>query len=48
MKNIGNGFLYTIGKIIAYIFVGLVIGTLLYKFPVEPTSISPIIKGVNK
>lgn len=47
MKNIGNGFLYTIGKIIAYIFVGLVIGTLLYKLPSQPINTRSII-GVVK
>lgn len=47
MKNLGNGFLYTIGKIIAYIFVGLVIGTLLYKLPGKPINNRSII-GVVK
>lgn len=47
MKNISKGFLYTIGKMIAYIFIGLVIGTLLYKFPVEPTDFKTIIKEVR-
>lgn len=48
MKSLGNGFLYTIGKIIAYIFIGLVIGTLLYKIPVKPVSINSIIDEVSK
>ena len=38
LKSLSNGFLHTIGKIIAYIFVGLVIGTLLYKFPTNDSS----------
>lgn len=41
VKNVGRGFFYTIGRIIAYIFIGLVIGTLLYKLPKDDIIIRP-------
>lgn len=31
VKNLGRGFFYTIGRILALAFIGLVIGTLLLK-----------------
>lgn len=30
VKNIGKGFLYTVGRILAYIFIFLVIATLVF------------------
>lgn len=30
VKNIGKGFLYTLGRILAYIFIFLVIATLVF------------------
>lgn len=41
VKNLGRGFFYTIGRILALAFIALVIGTLLYKLPMDDIIIRP-------
>ena len=41
VKNVSRGFFYTIGRILALAFIGLVIGTLLYKLPKDDIIIRP-------
>lgn len=44
-SGVGHGFLYTIGRILAYIFVGFVIYTLISKFPADTSDLFPMMRG---
>ena len=44
MSNLGRGFLYTIGRILAFIFIGLVIATLISKIDIDKIDIQPLIR----
>ena len=47
VNNLGRGFLYTIGRVLAFIFLGLVIATLLTKIDIDKIDIKPLIKEVK-
>lgn len=41
VNNLGRGFFYTIGRILALAFIGLILATLLYKIPKDNIIIRP-------
>ena len=43
LSNMGRGFLYTIGRILAFIFIGLVIATLVSKIDIALTFLSQLV-----
>ena len=45
-SNLSRGFFYFIGKVLAIIFVGFVVYTLISKFPVDSVDLKEIIQGV--
>lgn len=45
VNNIGRGFFYTIGRMLALAFIGLVLGTLLFKLGGDSISLPELLKG---
>ena len=43
--GLGRGFLYTIGRILAYFFIGFVIYTLISRFPTDTSDLIPLMRG---
>lgn len=45
-SNLSRGVFYTIGKIIAYIIIGFIIGYLLSKIDINAIDLRTIVRGV--